>query len=129
MKDVCFGYISSGRGAPVDGVHSMVGPLANLLISRIDLQQPARVILEETAQKSIQHLSMEHVSLAEIQHKLDLSGKQLFNTSLSVREGGKPEDDGRSFSFESYSGEDPHEVNLFLIQNHKYSPLIATSLI
>lgn len=38
MHEVCFGYTVSGRDAPVPGVDEMVGPLVNLLISRVELR-------------------------------------------------------------------------------------------
>lgn len=111
MSDVCFGYLASGRDSPVDGIETMVGPLANLLVSRIDLRQSARQVLETTSDKSIQHLSIQHASLAEIQHQLGLSGRRLFNTALSIREADKfTSNEERSISFESRNGEDPHEV-------------------
>ncbi|KJZ74704.1 hypothetical protein HIM_05821 [Hirsutella minnesotensis 3608] len=118
MPEVCFGYLASGRDAPVDKIEAMVGPLANLLISRIDLREPTRQVLETASHRSIQHLAMQHASLAEIQHQLGLAGKRLFNTSLSIREADKlkgPET--RTFSFEVDAGEDPHEYDLSLSAN------------
>ncbi|PHH84108.1 hypothetical protein CDD83_2462 [Cordyceps sp. RAO-2017] len=118
MHEVCFGYLASGRDAPVDKIESMVGPLANLLISRIDLRAPARHVLETTSHRSIQHLAMQHASLAEIQHHLGLSGRRLFNTSLSIREADKLKGtDNRTISFENDTGEDPHEYDLSLSAN------------
>lgn len=111
MPEVCFGYLASGRDAPLDKIEAMVGPLTNLLISRIDMRAPVRQVLETASERSMQHLAMQHASLAEIQHHLGLSGKRLFNTSLSIREADKlkgPE--ARTFSFENDVGEDPHEV-------------------
>ncbi|KAM4055831.1 AMP-binding enzyme [Hirsutella rhossiliensis] len=118
MREVCFGYLASGRDAPVDKIEAMVGPLANLLISRIDLQASARQVLETASERSIQHLAMQHASLAEIQHHLGLSGQRLFNTSLSIREADKLKGtDARTFSFENDTGEDPHEYDLSLSAN------------
>lgn len=112
MDEVCFGYLASGRDAPLDGIEGMVGPLANLLISRINLRDSPRHILQSVSEKSIQHLAMQHASLAEIQHKLGISGKKLFNTSLSIRESDKlKSQERRSLSFESSGGQDPHEVS------------------
>lgn len=111
MSDVCFGYLASGRDSPVDGADTMVGPLANLLIGRVNLQVPVRQVLETTSQKSIEHLGIQHASLAEIQHQLGLSGRRLFNTALSIREAWSLKgDEKRSLALESHNGEDPHEV-------------------
>jgi non-ribosomal peptide synthetase component F len=110
-REVIFGYLASGRDSPVSGIDSMVGPLANLLVGRIDLRFPAKELLKTTAEKSIEHLTLQHVSLAEIQHQLGLGGQRLFNTSLSVQEVEKfTSTEKRSLSFESQDGEDPHEV-------------------
>ncbi|POR38790.1 Nonribosomal peptide synthetase [Tolypocladium paradoxum] len=118
MDDVCFGYLASGRDSPVDGVDTMVGPLANLLIGRVNLQAPARQVLETTSQRSIEHLGIQHTSLAEIQHQLGLSGRRLFNTALSIREAWNfKSDDKRSLALESHNGEDPHEYDLGLSAN------------
>lgn len=120
MDEVCFGYLASGRDAPLDGIEGMVGPLANLLISRINLRESPRQILESVSSKSIQHLAMQHASLAEIQHKLGISGQKLFNTSLSIRESDKLKSpERRSLSFESSGGEDPHEVSLLSFASSK----------
>ncbi|KAG8427478.1 Nonribosomal peptide synthetase [Metarhizium acridum] len=121
MDEVCFGYLASGRDAPIDGIEGIVGPLANLLISRIDLRDSPRNVLESVSSRSIQHLAMQYASLAEIQHELGISEKKLFNTSLSIRESEKLKSpEKRSLSFESSAGEDPHEVgypnNNFLLR-------------
>lgn len=111
--EACFGYLASGRDSAVDSIETMVGPLANLLIGRVDLQAPARKVLEATMEKSIEHLNIQHTSLAEIQHQLGLSGRRLFNTSLSIQASHKtragPERE-RGLSFKSHNGEDSHEV-------------------
>ncbi|RDA85881.1 hypothetical protein CP532_2707 [Ophiocordyceps camponoti-leonardi (nom. inval.)] len=118
MHEVCFGYLASGRDAPVDKIEAMVGPLANLLIGRIDLRRPARKVLEKTLQHAIEHLAMQHASLAEIQHHLGLSGQRLFNTSLSIREADKLKGtDTRTITLDSDVGEDPHEYDLSLSAN------------
>lgn len=111
MHDVCFGYLISGRDAPVNGVENLVGPLANLLISRVDLREPVRQVLETTSERSKQHMAIQHVSLAEIQHHLGLSGRRLFNTSLSVRPAEKEKaEEERGLSFDVRAGGDAHEV-------------------
>ncbi|UNI13948.1 NRPS [Purpureocillium takamizusanense] len=117
-SEACFGYLASGRDSPLDGIWTMVGPLANLLISRVDLTLPPRQVLEKASEDSIQHLSIQHTSLAEIQHELGLSGQRLFNTALSIREADKfKAGDDRTIEFQPYNGEDPHEYDLSLSAN------------
>ncbi|KAM5449084.1 NRPS cluster protein [Microsporum canis] len=116
--DVCFGYLSSCRDSPVDGVDTIVGPLANLLISRIDLRPSTKEVLKKVSETSIRHLEIQHTSLADIQHHVGLSGKRLFNTALSIRGGDKLKGgDDATLSFESCTGEDPNEYDLNLSVN------------
>ncbi|ODA76960.1 hypothetical protein RJ55_07477 [Drechmeria coniospora] len=118
QKEACFGYLASGRDSPLDRIFSIVGPLANLLISRVDLRLPVNQVFETASETSIQHLSIQHASLAEIQHHLGLSGRRLFNTALSTREPDKLKGDTKKgFTFETYNGEDPHEYDLGLSAN------------
>jgi hypothetical protein len=112
MHDVCFGYMTSGRDALVDKVDALVGPLANLLISRVNLRDTVRQVLRTTSKRSAQHLAIQHASLAEIQHHLRLSGRRLFNTSLSINHQGTNgvDESKRGISFDIQGGEDAHEV-------------------
>ncbi|RDA95811.1 hypothetical protein CP533_5216 [Ophiocordyceps camponoti-saundersi (nom. inval.)] len=114
MRDVCFGYLVSGRDAPVDGVENLVGPLANLLISRVNLGASARQVLETTSEGLKQHMSIQHVSLAEVQHHLGLSGRRMFNTSLSIRANDKEKSGtaATGLSFDIQSGGDAHEFDV-----------------
>ncbi|KDB21383.1 hypothetical protein H109_06681 [Trichophyton interdigitale MR816] len=118
QSDVCFGYLSSCRDSPVDGVEVMVGPLANLLISRVDLQSSAKEVLKRVSEASIRHLEIQHTSLADIQHHVGSSAGRLFNTTLSIRGGDKLKGgDDAALSFESCTGEDPNEYDLNLSVN------------
>ncbi|KAH8659922.1 non-ribosomal peptide synthetase [Xylariales sp. PMI_506] len=115
MQDVCFGYMSSGRDAPIDGIDRMVGPLANLLVARIDLREPARKVLQATSKTSIAHMAMQNVSLAELYHELNLSGQRLFNTSLSIKSSEKVENSRlSSIELQPHTGTDFHEFDLSL---------------
>lgn len=114
-EEVCFGYLASGRDAPVDHINRMVGPLANMLISRINLDQPLATILKAVSADSIGRLDYQHVSLAEIQHEIDFTGRRLFNTAITVREeDGFEQCDERSILFKLCTYQDPHEVWAYL---------------
>jgi hypothetical protein len=115
MRQVCFGYLSSGRDSPIDGIEDMVGPLINMLIARVDLEQPLSDVVAAINQYNIEHLENQHVSLAEVQHEISVS--QLFNTNITVREarGGSCAVEG-SMQLVEISEEDPHEVS-FSSQN------------
>ncbi|PQE10519.1 non-ribosomal peptide synthetase protein [Rutstroemia sp. NJR-2017a BVV2] len=95
MDDVCFGYIASGRDIPVEGSHRIFGPLANMPISRIDLQNSIRSLIYSTR-------NYQQIPLAEIQHVMGVSGG-LFNTMISLlRTNPFRESDKKTFSFEQH---------------------------
>ncbi|PTD02744.1 Nonribosomal peptide synthetase 12 [Fusarium culmorum] len=144
--DVCFGYLSSDRDMPLDGIEEAIGPYISMLISRISLSHDTALM---KAMKSLQqdYLNIkEHqgASLASIQHALGLSDKPLFNTVLSIQR----QRPGRSLSmediaFESISKNDPTEyayvVNIFMDGEegisldlshwrHEISPEMASSV-
>lgn len=110
LREVCFGYVCSGRDTPVEGIDEVVGPLISMLIARIDLREKhLGTILRNVGEQSIDNLSRQHASLAEIQHALGAT-KPLFNTAITVREEhiyGR--EDG--LRFQEIREEDPHEVS------------------
>ncbi|KAI3318464.1 acetyl-CoA synthetase-like protein [Xylariaceae sp. AK1471] len=113
MRQVCFGYISSGRDLPVDGIEDMIGPLINMQIALVDLEKPLASLLADVSQYHIEHLDHQHVSLAEIQH--EISSKQLFNTNITVREARESASViGSGIRLVEISEEDPHEYDIVL---------------
>lgn len=86
-EDACFGYLTSGRDAPIPGIETAVGPLINMLVCRINMLEstPLSEILRQIQQDYMDSLPHRHTSLAEVQHALKLSGMALFNTCLSYR--------------------------------------------
>ncbi|KAI9835253.1 MAG: hypothetical protein M1819_002397 [Sarea resinae] len=113
MRQVCFGYVSSGRDYPIDGIENIVGPLINMLIARVDLERPLSDVMATINKYNVEHLENQHVSLAEVQH--EISARQLFNTNITVREerGGHGAAD-ESMQLVEISEEDPHEYDLVL---------------
>lgn len=117
MSDVCFGYMASGRDAPIDNIENMVGPLANMLISRVDVGESLDEAIAKTAADSVEHLAHQHASLAQIRHDLKLGHLPLFNTCVAVREAGENHKSTNQLTFHGVGGDDPHEVrfpDLFL---------------
>jgi non-ribosomal peptide synthetase component F len=86
-EDNCFGYLTSGRDAPVEGIEDVVGPLINMLVCRVSMAPASRLgaILDQVQKDYIDSLPHRSTSLAEVQHALRLSGTALFNTALSYR--------------------------------------------
>jgi non-ribosomal peptide synthase protein (TIGR01720 family) len=85
--DICFGYLTSGRDYPVDRIEEAVGPFINLLVCRCSMVPASRLgaVLDQVQKDYMDSLTHRHVSLAEVQHALKLSGTGLFNTALSYR--------------------------------------------
>jgi non-ribosomal peptide synthase protein (TIGR01720 family) len=118
-SDVCYGYLTSGRNVPVDGVEHAVGAFINMLVSRI-LIVPSGTLLDvirkvqDDFMESVPH---QHCSLAQFQHDLGLSGKALFNTAVSIQNSGasqgatKPE---ANIEFEQIDGHDASEYVITL---------------
>ncbi|RHZ65567.1 Nonribosomal peptide synthetase 1, partial [Aspergillus turcosus] len=83
--DVCFGYPSAGRDAPVPGIQDAVGIFLNMLCCRVRFS-PRKTLLEisKTVQDDyIKNLPYQDCSLASIQH--ELGQKELFNTTISIQ--------------------------------------------
>jgi amino acid adenylation domain-containing protein/non-ribosomal peptide synthase protein (TIGR01720 family) len=113
MKEVCFGYISSGRDAPINGIENVVGPLINMLVARIDLQQPLHQVLPAVTTFNIDHLDNQHVSLAELQHQASM--EKLFNTCVTVGEApASTADTNGNLKLVKIFEQDPHEYDLVL---------------
>ncbi|CAK1357927.1 unnamed protein product [Cercospora beticola] len=86
--EACFGFLASGRDMPVDHVDQAVGPLINMLTSRVSLETDKSVehLIQSISEDTISHLEHQHVSLAEIQRSV---GKgSLFNSSVTVYDAG-----------------------------------------
>ncbi|KAL2825063.1 hypothetical protein BDW59DRAFT_162009 [Aspergillus cavernicola] len=115
-RDVSFGYLSNGRDAPIAGIHEMVGPMINLMVTRVQLAAPGTTIIEAARQVQDNFLdafSHQRASLGDIQHALHLSDRSLFNTTMIYKP--KPimnPQEKRSLAIESLAGEDPTEYDV-----------------
>lgn len=88
-SDVTFGYLTSARDSEdIHRVQDMVGPIINTLVCRVQLTDGSRCLLDvlrDVQKDYLDSIPHRHVALAEVQHMLDLSGANLFNTALSYR--------------------------------------------
>ncbi|EEP79831.1 predicted protein [Uncinocarpus reesii 1704] len=86
-EEACFGYLSSGRDAPIPGIDNAVGPFINMLACRVNM--PVNVtlnkLLDDVQKDYMDSIPHKHTSLAEVQHSLKLSDVALFNTCVSYR--------------------------------------------
>ncbi|KAL8325952.1 hypothetical protein RB597_008980 [Gaeumannomyces tritici] len=87
VRDVCFGYIASGRDVELDGILDAVGPFINILVSRVVFgrHSTATAILRHLFAAYVDGLPHQHAPLADIKHALQVPGGQLFNMALSFQ--------------------------------------------
>ncbi|XHG07602.1 hypothetical protein AWENTII_010738 [Aspergillus wentii] len=135
--DVLFGSLSNGRDAPIANIDAMVGPMINMTVTRIQLQDG--LSLAEAAKKvQDDNLAASHhqrTSLGEIHHALQLGGRRLFNSTVSYkRELVANPADASSLTAKTISAEDPteYDVNVDVIGGRnrlRLSLQYATSLL
>jgi hypothetical protein len=115
LDSVLFGYLTSGRDAPVAGIEDAVGPYINVLICRIDIKQSATLL--ETAHENqrdfMRGFSSQHLSLTELFHSASDGGHGMFNTCMSF----PPETQGSGqnegyISFQELEKVLPNEVDI-----------------
>jgi non-ribosomal peptide synthase protein (TIGR01720 family) len=113
--DVCFGYLTAGRDAPVENIARTVGTLINMLCCRIQMSgsQTLETVLRTTQDQHLESTQFQSCSLAQVQHELGLAGKPLYNTSVSIQNHAGSGDGGAkgSILFEMEKGHDPSEVS------------------
>lgn len=110
---VCFGYLSSGRDIPVEGIEGAVGPFINMLVSRVDAVPTSSVsqLVRDIQEGYLAGLEHQYCSLAQIQHSLNLSGRPLFNSLMSVQRVPSISREKPTISFDVLGGNDPTEVS------------------
>ncbi|CAG8195497.1 unnamed protein product [Penicillium olsonii] len=84
--DVCFGYLSTSRDAPVEGILGGIGPLINLLVfrHRIDQESTVAEALGEIQKDFVSSLPHKGTSLSDIRRASGFgSGEAMFNTCIS----------------------------------------------
>ena len=114
-NDICFGYLVSGRDAPVKGIQDAVGAFINILVCRMNLVDNVQLskALEQTQTDFVQSMAHQHSSLADVQHELRLSGTPLFNTAFTYqRRSGSKEQTSHEISFDVLDAHDPSEYSI-----------------
>jgi non-ribosomal peptide synthase protein (TIGR01720 family) len=112
--DVCFGYLTAGRDAPVENIDRTVGTLINMLCCRVQVSksQTLEDVFRTTQEEHLQSFQFQHCSLARVQHELGMAGKPLYNTSISIQNHSESGERGveETISFDMEKGHDPSEV-------------------
>lgn len=134
-EEACFGIVTSGRDLPVKDIGDIVGPLVNILVSRVALPQDQTVaqIAEAVHDNFIDSLAHQTSSLAEITH--ELGSGTLFNTGMTLQKAmpGSGEDVS-AVSFRAVGGQDPTEVSFecdrdgLQLTNEKQFDLVVQAL-
>jgi amino acid adenylation domain-containing protein/non-ribosomal peptide synthase protein (TIGR01720 family) len=86
-SQISFGYLSSGRDVPIDGVDTLIGPMINMMICHLEMDYnmtPSKAI-QEIQGRFLEGFDHQRAPLAAIQHSLHASQQNLFNTTLSYR--------------------------------------------
>jgi amino acid adenylation domain-containing protein len=115
-QDVTFGYLSNGRDAPIAGIHEMVGPMINMMVTRVQLAELKTTVAE--AAKQVQNdfldsFAHQRASLGDIQHALRVPDRGLFNTTMIYKpKAPMGEQHKRSLTIHSLAGEDPTEYDV-----------------
>jgi non-ribosomal peptide synthetase component F len=114
--DVCFGYLTADRDAPVPDIRNTVGTLINMLCCRVQISraQTLEDVFRTTQEEHLESTQYQRCSLANVQHALGMGGKALYNTSISTQNHSKHEDEGQAedtITFEMQAGHDPSEVS------------------
>jgi non-ribosomal peptide synthase protein (TIGR01720 family) len=116
-EDICFGYLSSGRDAPLNRIEEGVGAFITMLISRMVLDDSILMstALEKVATDLTYTLPNQYCGLAEIHHALKLGSQPLFNTIISFhRENEHAMLTDSSIKIEALKGYDPTEYAISL---------------
>ncbi|TVY85159.1 Nonribosomal peptide synthetase [Lachnellula suecica] len=114
--EVCFGYLSAGRDAPITGIgDDAVGAFINLLTCRIRLGNSLRLdqALDQIQTGFLHSMAHQTCSLADIQHELGLSGTGLFNTAFTFQtRSNATQGTGSGLSFNILEAQDPSEYDV-----------------
>jgi hypothetical protein len=85
--NVTFSYITSGRSAPLEGLHDAVGPFVSTLICnmKFDGVTPIEHMLRQVSKDSFEGLSHLYGPDSEDSAKNDKSARRLGNTTMSFQ--------------------------------------------
>ncbi|SCO04560.1 non-ribosomal peptide synthetase [Fusarium fujikuroi] len=122
-SQVAFGYLASGRDAPVVDIEQAVGPFISILVHFLDFdnegQLPIADMLQRIQDRSARSISHQSRSLAEIQDAIGLTGSSLlFNTGISFMPKWTKDmqlRNGSGLIFDQIAANDPTEFDISLI--------------
>ncbi|KAG8157906.1 hypothetical protein KVR01_012178 [Diaporthe batatas] len=85
QSDICYGYLASGRNVPIPGSATIVGPMMNLLVNRVDSVGPLSLeaVVSKVRDDFINALPHQAFPLHKVQSLLGLAQTRLFNTIVT----------------------------------------------
>ncbi|CAG8909360.1 unnamed protein product [Penicillium egyptiacum] len=112
-NSVCYGYLTSGRDAPLANIEDAVGPFINMLVSRVEFDNSTSALnyLQTIQDDYLRGMAQQYVSLGEMQHAIGMSGQPLFNTAISFQRRSAPSDSSE-LSLISVGEYDPSEFDI-----------------
>lgn len=114
--NVCFGYLSSGRDAPIRGIQdAAVGAFINMLTCKSILPSSCKLsqALKQIQTDFIHGMAHQTCSLADIQHELGLSGTNLFNTAFTFQKRTeRTQNHSAALAFDIVEAHDPSEYDV-----------------
>jgi hypothetical protein len=113
QDDICFGSLASGRDVALQDINETVGPFINMLVARmvVDPAMSIAGLLRQVHADHLRAMEYQHCSLADIQHRLNLGGRALFNTMMSIQRSSAQSVADMALHFEALSSHDPTEVS------------------
>ena len=86
QSDVCFGYLSAGRDAPIVDIEDTIGTYINMLVCRLQLQpnSHARDVVISVQDAFLNAMPHQTCSLGSIQHEIGVK-EPMFNTIMSLQ--------------------------------------------
>ncbi|KAF4958673.1 hypothetical protein FGADI_2223 [Fusarium gaditjirri] len=119
-QDVCFGYLASGRDAPIDGVDGIVGPLINMLVFRFQFTPDTllKSLFSSARDDYMTSLPHQHFSLSRVSNALGQAKRGFFNTAVSIQNAGVSSgSEPSSLNYEAVEAYDPSEYAVTLNAN------------
>ena len=114
-KDVVFGYMTANRDVPIPAIADIVGPLINMLLCRLDIddRMPLSSLLDAVAAEFLEGVEHQYGFVEAVQRSLDQSGRPVWNSVMSLEYAGEEGKGDAPLAFEALGGSRSPEVCFF----------------
>jgi non-ribosomal peptide synthase protein (TIGR01720 family) len=113
-EQVAFGYVTSGRDIPLQGISKAVGCFVRIMICKIDFDDNMSILagLECVQNDFITAMDHQRSSLADVQH--EIQQQSLFNTAFTLQRQSTQHTAAEGLRFEVLDAMDPTEYAITL---------------